>query len=283
MNNTSKKLFQSILKNSKQNPFKYFTRKKSVEKSIPIEKFDQIDHSTDQFWIYDPLVLFKNGNFYRFFPTKGMTLNQVLNSLTLLMIIIFVILLLFVSDYRYALIPLIIIVILVFIYFIEQSRRRKRFENFDQSRDDADDDNEDEAECRLIPDLAECNAEECQMPTRSNPFMNVTMADLMNCPKRPPACPIESDLINDKLQKFLNQNLAKDANDIYHKNYAERSFFTTPGASIPNDQTGFANWLYKTPETCKENQSNCLRYVDIRYSRLNPELDRFEVCGDGVL
>jgi len=55
--------------------------------------------------------------------------------------------------------------------------------------------------------------------------------------------------------------------------YSKRQFYRTPSTTIPNDQTGFAKWLYQVPgKTCKEDSSSCLRYEDIRYSKLNPEL-----------
>lgn len=48
-----------------------------------------------------------------------------------------------------------------------------------------------------------------------------------------------------------------------------RQFYRVP--SFPNDQNGFAKWLYRTPKTCKEDTSHCLRYEDLRYSRPNPK------------
>ena len=37
-------------------------------------------------------------------------------------------------------------------------------------------------------------------------------------------------------------------------------FYTVPIRTVPNDQTEFANWLYKTGPTCKENSQNCTYY-----------------------
>ena len=44
--------------------------------------------------------------------------------------------------------------------------------------------------------------------------------------------------------------------NIFSKNNSQRQFYTTPVTTIPNDQKSFANWLYKTPPTCKENNGN---------------------------
>lgn len=73
--------------------------------------------SADIFWIYDPTVLFRNGNWYRVIPTSDMTSIQKLNSLSLLFIYLTLICLLIIpGDYAY--IPFIIIFLIVFYYFI---------------------------------------------------------------------------------------------------------------------------------------------------------------------
>ena len=36
----------------------------------------------------------------------------------------------------------------------------------------------------------------------------------------------------------------------------KENFYTTPNTTIPNNQGDFANWLYKTPKTCKEGNGN---------------------------
>ena len=54
----------------------------------------------------------------------------------------------------------------------------------------------------------------------------------------------------------------------YSKFNSQRQFYTTPNTRIPNNQIEFAEWLYKAPETCKENNEHCLRYNDIRYHNL---------------
>lgn len=52
------------------------------------------------------------------------------------------------------------------------------------------------------------------------------------------------------------ENLPLDEWDIYGKNNSQRQFFTLP----PNDQTSFAEWLYKPNDICKTNPSQCTGY-----------------------
>jgi hypothetical protein len=59
---------------------------------------------------------------------------------------------------------------------------------------------------------------------------------------------------------------------------SQRNYFTMPWTTIPNDQEKFANWLYKNPDTCKENQDACIgqNYEDLRSNRFvfpHPEME----------
>ena len=54
------------------------------------------------------------------------------------------------------------------------------------------------------------------------------------------------------IEKYFDNGLYRDVNDIFGKDNSQRQFFTVPGRGILNDQGGFANWLYGTPPTCKE-------------------------------
>ena len=69
-----------------------------------------------------------------------------------------------------------------------------------------------------------------------------------------------------ELEEF-NKNLFRDVNDLYEKENSQRTYYSTPSTTIPNDQKSFAEWCYGIPETCKTNQQKCLVYDDLRYSR----------------
>ena len=61
----------------------------------------------------------------------------------------------------------------------------------------------------------------------------------------------------------FNNDLYRDANDIFGKNNSQRQFYTVPGGSIPNDQEAFTKWLYQTPPTCKEgNKVQCFANIE---------------------
>ena len=111
-------------------------------------------------------------------------------------------------------------------------------------------------------------------PTTDNPFMNVMPLDYG-------APPLFADYnhyedgnsrkqmqvrksVKDKFEKGLIQN----SDDLlWQRQSSERQFVSKPVGSVPNNQGEFANWLYRAPVTCKEDQEQCLRYEDLRFKR----------------
>ena len=220
---------------------------------------------SDKFWLEDPMVLFRNKNYLLFFPKSSMSKIEILNALTRAFIYLTILYIIFSNDATYMYIPIIGILIIIFMYYIQKT------DKMDEKR---------ETFCRNN----KCNEIDiCQVPTAGNPFMNVTMADLMDRPDRPGACIATDKTIKQQIDYNYNQNLFKDVDDLYNRGYSERQFYTMPSTTIPNEQTTFAKWLYKLPETCKENQANCLKYEDIRFNRFNPNIDRMERIKEDLL
>lgn len=213
---------------------------------------------SDKFWLEDPKILFRDQRYYVIFPTRSMSKIEILNALTRFCLYLIILFMLFSTSRSYVFIPIIGIIMIIFFYYIQKNDKE---------------DNIHESFCRGD----KCNKiTVCQTPTKGNPFMNVTMADLMDRPDRPPACVATDKTVKEEIDDNYNYNLFKDVDDVFDRGYSQRQFYTTPSTTIPNDQTTFANWLYKLPETCKENQSNCLKYEDVRFNRFNPNIDRME-------
>ena len=113
-----------------------------------------------------------------------------------------------------------------------------------------------------LKQLNELSNKNCKTPTNDNPLMNVNIGDN---PLNHSACEY-SDEIKENINKKLNYNLYQDVDDLFGRYNSQRQFYTMPSTTVPNDQKSFAEWLYKTPETCKEN-SLCLKYEDNRYNK----------------
>lgn len=71
--------------------------------------------STTPFWIRNPSILISNGNWYKVIPSSQMSENEILNSLTLLLLYIAIILLIF-SKPKIAIIPVLLIGAIVIYY-----------------------------------------------------------------------------------------------------------------------------------------------------------------------
>jgi hypothetical protein len=81
-------------------------------------------------------------------------------------------------------------------------------------------------------------------PTADNPFMNVLISDYED-PKNLGACDVENPEIKTSMQNGFENNLYRSVGDIFGKNASDRQYYTTANTQIPNDQTGFAKWLYQ--------------------------------------
>lgn len=227
----------------------------------PVPKPIPIENTEVKFWLEDPAVLFRNNNYYKIIPTKEMNRIQVLNALSRFFLYLAVLYLLFGIDLSYMLIPIAGIIIVLLLYLIQKWHMGQILttETFNENKNE------------IVG-----GGGLCQAPTKNNPFMNVTMADLMNNRTRPSACPVTNPTVRDQMAQAFDENLFTDVEDVFNRKHSQRQFYTTASTTIPNDQTGFAEWLYKAPETCKENQLNCLKYEDIRFNRFSPDIDRME-------
>ena len=80
-------------------------------------------------------------------------------------------------------------------------------------------------------------------------------------------------LCNPEIKEEIEDNFEKGLVDIdvFGRKNSQRQYYTVPVTTIPNKQTELANWLYKTPSTCKEeNGFQCVgnNNYDLRQSSL---------------
>ena len=93
----------------------------------------------------------------------------------------------------------------------------------------------------------------CVKPSHDNPFMNPSIIDYTNNNNNIKACPFNKEEINTNINTYFKENVFKDINDIYERNFSERQFYTVPSTTIPNDRKSYQEWLYYRDKTCKEN------------------------------
>jgi hypothetical protein len=194
------------------------------------------------FWFDDPIrFIIDVNNASKFIPDNQMTLDEQLNAVVRFSIYFSILTLVIKRDYR-------ILFFVVFTAFMTlvirkynenaQSKRKTVLEKLDLG---------DERGRGL-----------CMKPTKENPFMNVRMSDYKDFPSRPPACNIAKRPVNKLAQNYFNDGLYRNVDDIFGRQASDRQFYTMPVTTIPNDQTKFAEWLYRAPgSTCKEKAAVC--------------------------
>lgn len=182
----------------------------------------------------------------RFFPVQGMTLDEQLNAVLRFAIYFAVILLIGGRSSRVMFIPLIVAGGTYFMHQAAKNDVNVMREGLTASRNST-----------STPNVSK--TKNCTLPTRHNPFMNVLPSDYASNPKRGPACDIQDFKVSKKVEKMFDTGLVRDSDDVFKRNAGSRQFMTNPSTTIPNDQSGFAQWLYGIKPVCKtSNRKSCM-------------------------
>ena len=110
----------------------------------------------------------------------------------------------------------------------------------------------------------------CRSPTFHNPFMNPSVNDYLSDVDRPPACMSTDDETRDKIDGVLLERLYSDVDRLWGRVDNARQFVTAPNTTIPNDQGGFAKWLYDNPNGRGRENFICRNDLSITGGQLSP-------------
>ena len=182
-----------------------------------------------EFWLNDIKVLYENKNYLIFFPHVKYTFNENLNAIVRLAF--YYSLLCFIYTHNMdSFVPFVVICVITLILY----KTSDYVEPF------------------------ELKTKKKRQSTKNNPMMNLSISDYGNG---------ERGIANTEdinIEENLVSDLYKDVGDLSNKQFFERNFYTMPVTTVPNDQSGFANWLYKT-DTCKiGNMDEYVKNVDNR-------------------
>jgi hypothetical protein len=197
----------------------------------------------EDIWFKDFKNFFNKENLLVFFPSSEMTTKEQLNSIFRFSIYFTVVMLLISNNYKYIYILLFTGLITSIMYIINQQQYNKKKILLEKDN----------------LELLKNTNKLCTKPTKNNPFMNLTINEIIENPNKKPACDFNIDTINKSIKQNFNTGLYRSVDDIFEKNASDRQFYTTPNTEIVNDQTGLAEWLYKTPKTCKEDGISCFK------------------------
>jgi len=236
----------------------------------------------ENYWFQDlNNSIFNLDNALKIFPNNDMTYAEKINTLVRLSIYMGLILSLFYKNYLFLYIPIITMIItyLLYTFRIEQLEVLRENQGPNSKLYDINNQNANDLMKRNMAsgynygkegndnfkDIL--NIKTCSKPSTLNPFMNPLLFDSR---LRDNACDSIKEENQLQIEKEYNKYCIKDISDIYNHNSGRRQFYTVASTTYPNNQGGFANWLYKTPPTCKE--GNGAQCVANYYTPLNGNL-----------
>jgi hypothetical protein len=196
----------------------------------------------EQFWFDRPLDLVNKDYALFFYPNDKMTMPQKLNSMLRLSIYFAVVMIVFTSNLKFLLVPLVVAIVTCLVYKNTPAKKLRAGEIYDGFDEGA-----------------------CTVPSKDNPFMNVLMNEYEQRPDRSKACDVGDSKVRTSMSKQFDKDLYRDVGDIFNNAASDRQYYTTANTQIPNDQGGFAKWLYDDVKSCKEPKGGaaCARNIGI--------------------
>lgn len=203
----------------------------------------------EKFWLEDPCILITN--FCEFNPLcilKDKNFSKVMNAYTRFIIIIMIVVYTLTKNNTYISIGIIIIVFIIIMFY---AFRKDSFQTIPSDFPFMNNPNQN------YNTQSKNLLNEEKLPRRhsnyynpdvavNNPLNNVPITDYDKSQEYSKATSSDSNLSN-----FVDGKIFQTADQfIFDRN--TRQFYTTPNSSVPNDQAGFANWLYGTDNVCKE-------------------------------
>jgi len=168
-------------------------------------------------------------------PLINMSFKEKIIAIVYLIIFLSIVFTLIFKQLVYILIGIVLIIFLFYVYLFDEKNKIETNETLSNRN------------------LAIIDNKICVKPSIDNPFMNPTIVDYNNNNNDIKACPYNERDIENNVNAYFKQNIYKDINDIYERNFSERQFYTVPATTIPNDRKSYENWLFYRDKSCKEN------------------------------
>lgn len=217
----------------------------------------------ERIWYEDPKGFVRPDRLASFLPEANTSLASKLNAIFRFLIYLAILVALF--RWTLAPVPLALVVGGAFVtggvYFAEMERLKVEALSL---RGDVCDEG---ARGTLPVEVDPRSGARCVSPTRENPYMNVMLTDYGRMPERPAACDMRRQDVTRRVKDLADGNLYVNSDDIYGTMAgSQREFVTQPITTIPNDQEGFARWLYDrhgSRRTCREGNGDACAYLDL--------------------
>ena len=177
------------------------------------------------FWFSDPSILFRPDTWYAFVPTAGMSVDDALNSVVRFTVYLSFLLFLCSMEVKYFVYVPVVMAITVALHQLYPNAK-KITEPF-----------------RMGTAVSGYTGADLTLPTQDNPFMNPTLIDINENPKKAPAADPTDVSVRDKVNKQFAQtsNMYMDTTDVFQLMTAQRNFYTVPA----DDHEGLLQFLGK--------------------------------------
>jgi hypothetical protein len=119
----------------------------------------------------------------------------------------------------------------------------------------------------LIDDINLQDRDNCKNPKLNNPFMNLNWTHINDKNPKQACYSYDNDNVKSEIDNYFDEGLIKGFDDIYNNTNSQNRFYTMPNTMPSNKQKEFGEWLYGTPDTCK--QGNGLQCANNLYTRIN--------------
>jgi hypothetical protein len=88
----------------------------------------------------------------------------------------------------------------------------------------------------------------CRQSNEYNPMGTINVTEYDSAPTMFGTCNVQEDDNNNKMTTNQEATVSQRVEDLlFHKGNSQAQFSPVPGDTLPNDQEGFANWLYRSP------------------------------------
>ena len=207
-----------------------------------------------QFW-----VLFQSPSLI---PTKDMTDEEKMNTITRLILIVSLIIFVYSGDPSILFGTLLSLFLVVVIYNMNKSRSKEKFENSKKKFQHLE---------QIEKDVKNSGTKQA---TAKNPLSNVLLPEISFNPRRKPAQQADDETIDQETKKMIqklnpdihvNTELFGDAAEKFQFDQSQRQFYSTANTRVANDQGAFAKWLYGNMPSAKEGDPVALLQDNARY------------------
>ena len=238
-------------------------------------------NNNQKIWVENPSIFIKNKGYLNFLPNRTMTKTEQINSLTLLLLYVLILLYILESANKYSVGLVISIIIIMLLLHYGYYNKKENYDGEDMDIESGYYDSDNNLRVGRFYSIKknknpsmDISFEKMQQylkanqrkPTPDNPFMNPLLTDY-NTENIPQASNVDDEDIQTEMKLNFNKDLFRDNDDLFDRKNAERIFYTVPGGSIPNDQDAFAKWCYGNSETCHNDTRSCYKnkHDDNRY------------------